>query len=38
MNALAIVCASVLIVLAGTGLYKLQSWLENWDHNRHLQD
>lgn len=34
---LAVLSVSVLIPVA-LGVYQLQRWLEQWDHDRHLSD
>jgi len=31
-------CISISAPLAALGVYNLQTWLEQWDHNRHAQD
>jgi len=38
MNTLLTVFTAVLLVLTAVGVYKLQSWLERWDHDRHVED
>jgi hypothetical protein len=34
---LAVVTGAVLALIA-VGVYNLQTWLERWDHQRHLED
>lgn len=31
-------CISISAALAAVGVYDLQTWLEQWDHNRHVED
>jgi hypothetical protein len=38
MSALQSVIVLVSLTLFGFGVHDLQSWLERWDHRRHLND
>jgi hypothetical protein len=38
MSPLLVVCLAVGSLLAGLGLYDLQTWLERWDQRRHADD
>jgi hypothetical protein len=38
VNALLMICIAIGTPLAALGLYDLQTRLERWDHNRHLDD
>jgi hypothetical protein len=38
LTALVLICVSLGTPLAALGLYDLQTWLEQWDHNRHADD
>ena len=38
MNALLLLCISIGAPLAAVGLYDLQTRLERWDYNRHVED
>jgi hypothetical protein len=38
LDALMMICVSVLVVLSAIGIQSLQGWLEQWDYDRHFHD
>jgi hypothetical protein len=38
VNAVLALFTVVLLVLSAIGIYSLQTWLERWDRDGHLQD
>jgi hypothetical protein len=32
------VCSAAVLVMVAIGLHNLESWLERWDYDRHLED